>query len=424
VNATADARPQAAYFPGWRVIAGVSLVMFTSAGLGFYGLTVYLEAITDSLGFSVGSVSFATSVFFVVSGVCGVGIAKLIDRFDVRLVMAIGSVIGGVGLALLGQISELWQVYPAYAFFAVGFASCNLVPATTIIARWFRTKRAMALSVASTGLSVGGLVLVPLTSGWIDRDGLASVTPWLGGLYVVLIGVACLLVLPSPAALGFGPDGSTAAEGAAMAASGVSYADAVRTRFYWGVTIGYFLVLGTQVGAIAHLAKLGSDRVDRPTGAIAVSLMALGSVVGRLIGGVVAARVKLLTMTVVLAAVQSLSFVWLGLVDARWALLGGALVFGLTIGNVLMLRPLLLADAFGVVEYPRIFSRSDVITTLGVAAGPFVVGALHDASSYRFAYEAIAVIGACGIAVLLWGGPPERVGEQVAALTAASGAVR
>jgi MFS family permease len=400
VTATALVGTTARPFPGWRVIWGVSLVMFTSAGLGFYGLTVYLEAITDALGFSVGSVSLATSVFFVVAGLCGLVVAKLIERYDVRLVMAAGSVLGGLGLGVLGQVSELWQVYPAYAFFAVGFASCNLVPATTIIARWFRAKRAMALSVASTGLSVGGLVLVPITSAWIDADGLSAVTPWLGVLYVVLIGVAWL---------GFGPDGSTAEEGAALAASGVRYHDAVRTRFYWGVTLGYFVVLGTQVGAIAHIAKLGADRVDRGTGAFAVSLMATGSVIGRLIGGVAAARVKLLPMTVFLSAVQASSFVLLAFVDVRVGLLAAALLFGLTIGNVLMLRPLLLADGFGVVDYPRIFSRSDVITTLGVAAGPFLVGALHDAVDYRFAYLSIAVIAACGIGVLLWGGPPERV---------------
>jgi predicted MFS family arabinose efflux permease len=225
----------------------------------------------------------------------------------------------------------------------------------------------------------------------------------------VLILVSCALVLPDPAALGFGPDGSTAEEGAAHASSGVRYADAVRTRFYWGVTMGYFLVLGTQVGAIAHIAKLGSDRVDRGTGAFAVSLMAMGSVIGRLVGGVVAARVRLLPLTVGLALVQASSFVLLAFVDTRVGLLAAALVFGLTIGNVLMLRPLLLADGFGVVDYPRIFSRSDVVTTLGVAAGPFVVGALHDAVDYRFAYLAIAAIAVGGIGVLLWGGPPDRV---------------
>ena len=40
-----------ARFDGWRVVGAVFLLFVTSAGLGFYGLTVYLDAITDEQGF-------------------------------------------------------------------------------------------------------------------------------------------------------------------------------------------------------------------------------------------------------------------------------------------------------------------------------------------------------------------------------------
>ena len=50
-------------------------------------------------------------------------------------------------------------------------------------------------------------------------------------------------------------------------------------------------------------------------------------------------------------------------------MLGVALFFGATVGNLLMLQPLLLAEAFGVREYPRIY-LSQLLSTLGVAPGP------------------------------------------------------
>ena len=46
------------------------------------------------------------------------------------------------------------------------------------------------------------------------------------------------------------------------------------------------------------------------------------------------------------------------------------IVFGLTIGNILMLQPLLIAERFGVRDYPRIFSRSQFIAVAGTAGGP------------------------------------------------------
>ena len=56
-------------FPGWYVVAPVFIVLSATSGLDFYGLAVYLDALTDEQGFSTTSVSLATSMFFVVGGV-------------------------------------------------------------------------------------------------------------------------------------------------------------------------------------------------------------------------------------------------------------------------------------------------------------------------------------------------------------------
>jgi MFS family permease len=62
-------------------------------------------------------------------------------------------------------------------------------------------------------------------------------------------------------------------------------------------------------------------------------------------------------------------------------------LFGLTVGNLLMLQPLLLAEAFGVRDYPRLFGLNQLIVTLGIALGPFVLGFLHDLfDGYEVAY--------------------------------------
>ena len=53
------------------------------------------------------------------------------------------------------------------------------------------------------------------------------------------------------------------------------------------VAVVYALVFLAQVGALAHLASLVTERVDRSAGALALSVLAFASVVGRLVGGVV-----------------------------------------------------------------------------------------------------------------------------------------
>jgi predicted MFS family arabinose efflux permease len=66
-----------------------------------------------------------------------------------------------------------------------------------------------------------------------------------------------------------------------------------------------------------------------------------------------------------------------------------------------MLQPLLMAEVFGVLDYPRVFSLNQLVVSAGVAAGPLVLGVLHDASGYELAYLAAAAVSLLG-ALLLW----------------------
>lgn len=395
-------------FPGTRVVVSVAILFFTSAGLGFYGLGVYLDAITQERGFSTTAVSGATALFFVVGGLCGIWIARMIARIDVRRILVGGSLLGGIGLALIGQVREVWQVYVAYGFFAVGWSACNVIPGTTVITRWFRVRRSVALAWASTGLSVGGLVLVPITKAMVDRYGLAATTPWLGLAFpLIIVPTALFILLPDPAPLGWLPDGEPSV-GEPPPPTGTPFAEAVRTRFWWAVTVGFVLALGAQVGAINHLVKLGRERVDSATGAAAISVLTVGSVLGRLVGGWLASRVSMLWMMLTLVAMQTVAFLVLSRAEARWAILIGAGWFGLTIGNVLMMRALLMAEAFGVRDYPRIASVAESVGTVGIATGPFAMGALHDSVGYDEGFATLAVVSLVAMVVFWFGGPPER----------------
>ena len=54
-----------------RSSAAAFVILFTSSGLGFYALAVYLDALTDDGGFTVGEVSVANFLFFLTAGVAG-----------------------------------------------------------------------------------------------------------------------------------------------------------------------------------------------------------------------------------------------------------------------------------------------------------------------------------------------------------------
>ncbi|MCO4835330.1 MAG: MFS transporter, partial [Acidimicrobiaceae bacterium] len=186
-------------FDGWYVVASVFILLMVNAGLGFYGLSVFLEAITDEQGFSTADVSFATSIFFIVSAISGRLIAPVIQKHDLRLVVGAGAVIAAAGLLLIGRSTALLPLYLSYVVFAIGVGMSGLVPATTLVTRWFHVKRSVALSVASTGLSVGGLTITVLASTIIDRKGMSDASPWLALIYLVTVAISLVALWPDPA---------------------------------------------------------------------------------------------------------------------------------------------------------------------------------------------------------------------------------
>ena len=395
-------------FQGWWVVAGVFVMLMVTAGFGFYGLPVYLRALTVEEGFSVGAVSGATAVFFLVSGIAGLPVAGVMSRHDPRPLVAVGALTCGAALLLLGRVSEVWHVYVVYALFGAGFAASSLVPGTTLVTRWFSRRRSVTLSVASTGLSAGGVLITPVVAAVVEQRTLAEVAGWLGLAVVVgVVPVTAWLLRPSPEAVGLRPDGDPApAVGSAPAFVGVPAATALASRYYACVTGAHLLAMLAQVGGIAHLYNLVAERSDPGLAATAIQLLAVSSLVGRLLGGLVAERTSMRGLAIVLMVGQMLALCALAVLDGDAALLLTTVAFGLTVGNLLMLHPLLLAARFGVRDYGRIYSRSQLVATFGVAGGPLFIGALHDVvDGYGIAFAVAGGASLIAAAVLACSGP-------------------
>ncbi|MEO7397218.1 MAG: MFS transporter [Ilumatobacteraceae bacterium] len=389
-------------FPGWRVVAACFICLMTTSGLGFYGLAVYLTVLSRERGWSVGSISAAGAVFFLVGGLAGVIVARQIARRDVRVVIVVGAVVGAVALVMLGRISQVWHVYLAYIVLSIGHAFSGLVPATTVVTRWFHTRRSVALAVASTGLSAGGIVVTPLVKFFLDRNGLAATAPWLAVVWLIgIVPITLLFIRPDPASLGWQPDGLKASSATRQPMFSTGRSDAIRSRFFLLVTIAYTFIFAAQIGAIQQLVKLVEERHGMSIATLSTTVLAGSSVLARLAGGHLASQLSMAKLAVGCAALQGCSLILLAFVESLASMMIGIVLFGATIGNLLMLHPLLIGQEFGSENYAQIFSRSQLFVFIGAAAGPFLVGVIHDATGgYLAAYLLAGGFSLAGAAIL------------------------
>ena len=382
----------------WWLVAGVFVVLSMSSGFGFHNLSVYMNALVGEHSFAVADLSGAVALLFLVGGVGGIVVGRLIERRDIRWVMVAGAAVGGVALMLLGSVREIWHVWLLYALFGAGNSGVSLVPGTTVVTRWFPgANRSLALSVASTGLSVGGLLLTPLSASAIRWLGVESALPWFGAVYFLAIAPIALLLVRSWPAGGR----VSAAPSAALDVRWV-----LRTRFFVGATAAQVFVMAAQVGGIAHIFNHADKVAGHVVAASAVSVLAAASICGRLLGGVLlTAGFPIRPFTVFNIAGQSVGLAAFALADGGASTLFAAALFGITMGNLLMLQPLLLAQAFGVRLYPRIFAFANAAATVGVAGGPLAMGIVHDALNYVWSFSLAALASTLSLLVFLAAGP-------------------
>lgn len=377
---------------GWIVVGGLFLILTVSSGFGFYNLSLYMNVLAVKTGFSISELSLAVSLFFVVGGVGGIWAAALFERFDMRLVMGAGALLAGLSLALMGRASELWHIYALHVAFGIGNSAVSIVTNATLVARWFPgANRSVALSFASTGLSMGGVVLTPLSARLLNELGLEVVMPWMGAaFFLLMLPVVILIIRPHP-------DGASARDPGRDPGEGWTYRAAVRSRFFALVTLAYVICMGSQVGGIAHLYNRVDGLAGYAVAAMAVQALTVMSILCRILGGFFVSRISIRTFSLGNLLLQASGLTLIGMATTPAGVLAGAGLFGASVGNLLMSHPLWLAEAFGVRAYARIFALSNAITVVGVAGGPLVLGLMYDFQDYGIAYGAAAVMS-----VLAW----------------------
>ncbi|MCZ6783597.1 MAG: MFS transporter, partial [Proteobacteria bacterium] len=193
---------------GWIVTAACSVLSFLVVGIGFYGMVVFLDALVVDRGWDRASVSGATSLYWITTGVTGIAIGRAIDRAGTRGFMAAGAVAMSGALLAIGAIREPWQLYPVYVLLGIGFALCGSVPVGAIMTRGFVARRARAMSLSMTGVSLGGMLLVPWMTALVQSEGLRVTVGVLAVLLVaVVLPLTAFVLRFDPVDHGLQPDG-------------------------------------------------------------------------------------------------------------------------------------------------------------------------------------------------------------------------
>jgi len=408
-------------FYGWRMVAVGVVVLFVSSGIGFYYNAVFLDPLQQMHGWSKGLLSAAVSLYFFVYGLMGVPIGRIVDRHGSRPVLVFGGVVFGLGLILLGQVNAFWQLIAVYLVLAVGFACTSLLPITTLITNWFIQRRGLAMSITMSGLSLGGIVIVPLSIFMLDRCGFQP-TLWLLGLafWVICLPVSLFFVIQRPEAVGQLPDGAKSRSSRqrpplSLEQHATQYREwtrpqAARTRAFWAIVFAFLLALGAQMAFMIHQISFLGQYLGTARASLTISLASAASIAGRLLIGTIVDRVDKRLLTFLLLILQASIVLVLAYQHHPFLLYLGATIFGLTMGSILMLHSLITAECFGLVSYGTISGLSGLFINCGSAFGPMIAGFIYDwTQSYQIAFTLFAGASTMAAIIVIFARPPRRL---------------
>ncbi|MGB3683674.1 MAG: MFS transporter [Rubrobacteraceae bacterium] len=196
-------------FYGWAVVAVATLATFCSGPGQSFVFSVFVDPILADTGISRVYLSTLYAFGTGISAAMVVLVARLVDRFGARLMLA--------GIALLLGIASFGMSLaagPLALFF--GFAAMRAlgqgslpVTATMLTAQWFVKRRGRAMSVVILGLAASNALLPPFTQSFISAFGWREAYVALGIMvWVLLIPASILIVRNRPEAVGLHPDGS------------------------------------------------------------------------------------------------------------------------------------------------------------------------------------------------------------------------
>ncbi|HZN85320.1 MAG TPA: MFS transporter [Burkholderiales bacterium] len=378
-------------------LALIALSLALSYGV-WYAYSVILVALLQDYGWSRSVLAGAFSVFTLVHGAANPLIGSLCDRIRPMRLMAAGGAALGLALWADSTISSPLQLYLGFGVLtAAAVAAAGWIPALVQVQRDFQDKLGLALGIVSSGVGVGMLLVVPLTQLLIDAYGWRTAFRALGAICLLWIVPSSLYLLSRAPARRQAQQSANPARAAPRA---VTLAEALRGMPFWLMLAAFFFGnVCSQTLHVHQVAYLVDQGVAGIVAASVVGVVGLSSIVGKTGGGWLSdrmdrERIYLAGIAIMVAAVAALAA--LAGDPARWAIYGYAVLLGLGYSVTASLIPAMVSDRFSGPHFGAIVGMGLLGSAAGSALGPWMAGAIFDATgSYRIAF---AIAAACGVA--------------------------
>ena len=406
-------------FYGWYLVGISSFMLMLMSTTVFQGVGTFFVALERNFGWNRTTLSGAFALSRVEGALLGPLEGLLVDRLGTRKMVIIGYLVMGAGFIFYSQIQSIWQFYVAYLAISLGSGVGGWIAFVTLINNWFSRRRALAMSIAVSGIQLGGF-LVPLLAWGIENHDFRLTALAIGIVLIIVAVPASHFVRNRPEDVGERPDGAPLRR-APLTQSGapqpestdeieLSPRQALKTLAFWVIAVARLTSVVSIVTLSVHLVpKLTDSGISLITANFVVTLYTFAAFLSGFIAGYLADRTSKIAVLFVCMFLQALAMGILTVTDSLPMAWVFAILWGAGFGGRVPLLTAIIGDFFGRRNFGSILGLNMVPSNIAMIFAPLFAGFMFDLrQSYFIPFAVFTVMGFIGAFVILLARQPSH----------------
>lgn len=374
-------------------VLGVTLII--SYGSVFYSFSLLMEPLQRELGASKNLTVGAFSLALVIAGLCTTHVGSTIDRIGGRLVMTAGSIAAGLLLSVLSRVESAVGLYVAYACLGATMAAILYEPAFAVLTRIFGANARRAITTLTLFGGLANTVFWPLTQQLMAHFGWRETLLILGALNLLVCAPLHAWFLP-----GRDPHAEAIRAGTGKTKDSKSLREVLREPAFYFLG-GAFVANGLIFSAMSvhMLPMFQSKGLSAATAALVGALVGPTQVTGRIFELTIGQRFSIVQVGLLAMCLLPVALLVFVVAGGLWTLVAFALMYGLSIGVVTIVRGAMPAQLFGHEHYGAVSGALAMPQMFSLASGPFIVSLLWTATdgNYDRVLVVLSALSATGV---------------------------
>jgi OFA family oxalate/formate antiporter-like MFS transporter len=377
----------------------IAIVVNFSMG-SFYGWSVLVAPLEESIGATRSDISLAYSIAFV-SMTVGMFITHSLLRIaSLPYLLFVVFTIGALGMAISGYFVALWSLVVGYGVL-LGFAlGVSYFLAMTAASLNLPIRRSIAISMSMSAFAGGGLVWPPI---------FVAIINWQGPHAVFLLFAAYLIVIGTVSAILMRAARPPAHSGAQEGGGVFSDIMTDRPRVFILLWFGFIFIAFAALMSIGHAAGIatyyGIPADQAYWGPMLSNLVYIGFALS---AGILCDLITGRRVLIGIAAVMAVPLLVLYFVPSSGMSLVALALVGGAFGASSSAYPVTVTGYYGVAALPRIYGRLSSSFGLAGLLGPFAAGVLYDwEGGYNVAILIAGILATIGV-FTVWALPKNR----------------